>query len=262
LTTLSRPRNDPRNDPMRGMFAELARPRAWPERFNKGNRMGKSYLPTSQAARLQWVQNFVGYVGTHAASVGLIPAEIADLTLLLSDLETSAAAVLPAQAQASAAVADRDAREDLLLGKVRNAVKKIQANPAVTDPMREAMKINVRKPASDIPAPTAWPVGEPAIKGALTHDVRFEANDTSGRGLPEGASGIELYVAVAAHDAPAPAGPDSAGMEFVGVLSSGKTARTYSAADACKVAYYCACYINGKGEKGPFGPVVGATIAA
>jgi hypothetical protein len=221
----------------------------------------KPFLPAADAAYRLWLMNYLGYATANSVALGLSSTQVTQLDQLASaffdaqDVHTAAQA--NAEAKRQEKLAKRSASEML----VRQLTRIIQANPAVTDAQREALKITVpsteRTPA---PVPTSVPLAEIEKIDALQHTIEFRDGAGAGRGKPDGVHGAELYMKVVAAGQAGPSDPSE--MELVDVVTASKTVRAFNGTDFGKVAWYRPRWVSTRGDKGPFGPLVAATIAA
>ena len=216
-------------------------------------------VPSADGAFYDWQANLLDYLQTNYASVGLALTDLAPFDPLRTNYESARALLVPAQAQAQSARANRDLTRDLLESELRKLIKRIQASPLTSDADREALGITVASTAQSVPAPTSKPVAELENIEGLQHVLRLTDSETGKKSRPRGCV-VEMRMAIVPHGQPVPASADD--MEMVGVATTSKVTQAFNGADVCKTAAYAFRYTNTAGEKGPWSTIISGTIAA
>jgi hypothetical protein len=223
--------------------------------------MAKSYLPERDADVAAWVTNFTTYAAANAAALGLTTTQVEAVESLGNDFDTALAAHNAAQVAAKTAREVKDAGRTALYASIRALVKVIQAHPGVTDAQRQALGITVPKTnKTPVPPPTDRPDPDVHEIDELTHTLRIVNSDTNKATKPEGVSGVEVWMKLVPAGDPAPVNPDE--LEFAGFTTTSKFVRDFDGTDAGKTAFYRTRYLSTRGEHGPWGNQVGATVAA
>jgi hypothetical protein len=221
----------------------------------------KGYLPGPDQAYRAWRANLNAAVNNIGLAVlGVSTSENAELVSGFSAFEDALAEHVTRSAEAEAARATKSQLRDEDEEFVRQIVKKIQANPAVTDAMREQLQITVAKPRTPVQKPTQRPAGEVEDIEGLTQTLRVVNTETGKRAKPEGVAALEMRLKVVGHGETAPT--DVEQLDFAGVSTTTKIVREFDGADQCKTAYWAFRYLNTRGEAGPWSAITPATIAA
>jgi hypothetical protein len=221
----------------------------------------KSYIPSRDSEFKLWSATLVTGIGSNPTGYGVSAGKMTALGDAQAKFDDDLNAHLAAQAAAKTATqTKRQSRSDFV-DLIREVVKGIQANPAVTDAMKTAIGITVpddhRTPA---PVPTTHPIPQIEDIEPLTHDVRYADSASGTRAKPDGVRAAEVWMTILPAGAPIPTDPT--GFELVDINSNGKFVQNFDAADATKTAAYRLRWLNSRNERGPWGPVVTATIAA
>ncbi|HZO86772.1 MAG TPA: fibronectin type III domain-containing protein [Chthonomonadaceae bacterium] len=109
--------------------------------------MGQDFLPRNDSEFSLWLANFNAVVGDNLAALGLSAADLAAGEDALAALRAAIAQFTAAQAAALASTqSKRMARQDAE-EEVRALARRIQANPAVPDSLREMLGLRVRRKA-------------------------------------------------------------------------------------------------------------------
>lgn len=223
--------------------------------------MSTSYLPSRDADVPAWMDNFINYAGVNAAALGLTPAQVTDIGDLEASFVDALASHNAAQIAAKAARQDKDAKRKALFAATRALVNIVQHHPGVTDTQREALGISIPKGnKTPVPVPSARPDPDVAQIDELTHTLRIVNSDTNKTAKPDGVSGTEVWMKVVPAGQPAPVNPED--LDFAGFTTTAKFVRDFDGGDAGKTAYYRTRYLNTRGEHGPWGNQVAATVAA
>jgi hypothetical protein len=218
-----------------------------------------NYLPGSDSNFLAWVQNFQAYVAANLAALNLAAGDLAPITAGMGDYETDYTAHIAAKAAAMAAKQEKDdARRDLTAA-IRPLVRRIQANPNVTDAMRAAMNITVPDTTpTSTGTPTTRPVTSITLGQRLQHQLNFVDEMTpTRRAKPPGVIGVEVWAKIGT----TPPASESE-LTYMGIDSSTPAVLNFTAEDGNKTAYYWARWVTGTGARGPWSEQVAATIAA
>ena len=219
------------------------------------------YIPPSDSVFLLWEQNFVGFAMTNLATLGLLPADGTALTGARANFETSLTEHTTAAAHAQAMRQTKDQNREIFEQVIRSLVRRIQANPDVTDLHREMLGITVKDQIRTMAAGSldGRPVGMIDTAERLRHTIRFvdEATPTR-KAKPSGVMGCEIWAAITTQGQPAPAEPSD--YQFVALDTATPYLVEYEGSHAGKIAHYLLRWIKTSGEKGPWSETVSATI--
>ncbi len=105
--------------------------------------MGKRYIPYRDGDFDSWQNNFVSYVITNSAALGITPAEVTELQNAQTAWNSSFPASITAKNASRGAVELKDEDKDTLESIARLLTRKIQARKETTDTQREGLGITV-----------------------------------------------------------------------------------------------------------------------
>jgi hypothetical protein len=215
------------------------------------------YIPNSDADFNSWQANFITYVDTNQAALGLTAADMLPLTTAQSDWTNNYTAHVAAQAAAEAAQQTKKNARDSFETSLRSLVRRLQGLPSLTEAQRAGMGITSREtPRTAKGVPTTRPVASVDTSQRLRHTVNFTDELTpNSRAKPSGAMGCEIWVKVGD---PAPTDPSQ--LRFLATDTRTPYVAIYGGEDAGKVAHYMLRWVNTKGEQGPWSQTVSATI--
>jgi hypothetical protein len=206
------------------------------------------------------VETFTDYVMANAATLKVTPTEATALDAVRlaykSSLESYADAAVAANVLCRTKDTNRAAAESLL----RAYNKRFQADSAITAAQKTALRLNVPDGTrTRAAAPTTQPVATIISGGHLRHLLNYRDTTMPGtKARPAGVIGAEIWGAITAQGAPAPAVPDGYHM-----LAQDRSPHLceHEAEDTGKTAYYILRWVNTHSEKGPWSDAVSATIA-
>jgi hypothetical protein len=162
----------------------------------------KDYIPDPDGDFHQWQKNLVDLIAADPAAYGLTPAEATQLTSLQTTWRTAYHSHITAHNNAQAAAETKEESRDGLESGIRILVRKIQANPSVTDAQREQLGITVpdkiKTPLSEqIVLETPPPVIQAKCTGPKTVRIDWYPTQAPGESeaLPQGIDGIGIWVA-------------------------------------------------------------------
>jgi len=207
---------------------------------------------------LPWSTNFSARISLTPTVFSLTAADATAYAALHADFVTRLAAADTPATRTKAIVAAKNQSKANLLAKARQFAKVIKASPTVTD----AQRADLGLPARDLsPTPVPPPTTRPTLLVDPFGNVELhdEATPTK-RGKPKGTMAAVLFAKLADAGAAAPATPDDA--KYVGVATKDRFAIPVSPADAGKVLWVLAQWVNTKGQPGPVSPVASSRIAA
>lgn len=235
---------------------------------NMGN-SGGHYIPRPDGDFDGWAHNFLTQVVIFFNTQGLDDAPVVAVSTALTEWDKAYLAHTQAQAAAEAAAARKRTARAAFEGTARPVVNFVQAFPATTNADRAVMGITVRDlSTTPAPVPATRPLARVDAARGLTQTLRFvDAATPQRRAKPKGATGAEVWLALTDPNEPAPP-PNTPGVvgggpySYVITNSSGSLRTDFSNAQAGKTAHYLLCWVNARGEKGPWSEPCSATVAA
>ncbi len=103
----------------------------------------KGYIPGRDGDFNSWQNNFVSYVITNAAALGITPAEVTELQNAQTSWNSSFPASITAKNASKGANELKDEDRDTLESTARLLTRKVQARKETTDTQREGLGITV-----------------------------------------------------------------------------------------------------------------------
>ena len=126
-------------------------------------------VPTKPSQYTLWLANFNTVAGANAATLGLSQADMTALTNSASNVNTTIASAVATEAIAKAAVKTKQTALNTSGNLLRSYVKRLQANPNMTDALRKQMGLPVRQPATHT---------LPVVPAALTVSGQSDGTNT------------------------------------------------------------------------------------
>jgi hypothetical protein len=132
---------------------------------------------------------------------------------------------------------------------------RVQNHPKMTDAKRTALGLPIYDAVKSASlAPAEMPNVSINTATPLVHTIEFSRE--GGRGKPEGVKEIEIYFKL---------GGDASGDEqdyrYIGRDTESPYTKQFSAADSGKQSHYLCCWVNSKGERGPW-KMISATVTS
>lgn len=226
------------------------------------SRGGAHYIPRSEGDFDAWMQNYYLALKEWWEAQGMDPADLDPLADAFDAWRKAYPAHVAARAAAHAAANAKDAARAALEHVVRPLTAFVQSYPTTTNADRATMGIALRGGPA-VPAGILTSAPRVIVTGGerLTHELRLvdEATPTR-RARPRGAERAEVFVALTAPAAPAPADPDL--YRYLGSVSDGATTLTFASDKGGMQAHYLARWMTRRGAAGPWSEVASATVAA
>jgi len=227
------------------------------------------YIPRPDADFDAWQASFLDYAAKHQAALGLRDATIDELHQLQKDWDTDYDAATAARAAWLAAVAAKKDRRQDYASALRRVAAQLRGTPDVTDAQRAALGLTIPDTTpTAVAAPTCAPHATVDTAQRLQHTLTVTDERTpTRRAKPAGVFGVEVRVALRPAGAPVPTDLDA--YLFVGVFTRSPATLIYDGttpglpADAGgQTAHYQLRWLNAKGQPGPWGQIVSATVGA
>ena len=217
------------------------------------------YIPAPDAEFDGWQVNWVTYATANAVALGLDP--LADIPAILAAQTTWDADYdkhLTAQAAAQAARQAKEAQLATYVAMLRSFSQQIQKRTGTTDEQRGGLNITIpdTKP-TPVPPPTTAPVLNIVTSERQRHVVEASKTALEGGSLgkPTGVRGVQLWRKIG--DPPPAAETD---FDFVSEFTRSRMTLDYQMSQGGQTVYYQARWVSTRGETGPWGEMVSATV--
>lgn len=228
-------------------------------RLLAGVREMADYIPAADAALIAWSGNFTAYVTVNAGAMGLVPADVLEITGSRGAFDQAFTSHLAALSTSQGAREQKELTKRVLKDSIRRLVRRLQASSGVTDAQRQALGLRVVTGAGRalVPAPATRPVGVVDTSQRLRHTLRFadELLPPGRRARPANVSGCEVWQRVG-DVVPV----DGTGCVFIGRATRSRFVVDYLPDDAGKTAHYVLRWVTARGDAGPWSAVVSASI--
>jgi hypothetical protein len=214
------------------------------------------YIPRAETAFLDWATALVDYAAGHLADFKLEPADLAPVQALLADYRAKfAAAANPNHGKVD--VFEKNTARNAFRAALRLFVKaRLAYNPAVADTDRGNMDLPLRKKTrTPVPSPEIYPEAEIDSSVIRRLTIRFKDAGRKTRGKPQGILGAEIRWGIRAE-------PPASVEELAASAFATTTPHTcvFSEKQRGQKAYFCLCWKNTKGERGPWGEIINGII--
>jgi hypothetical protein len=221
--------------------------------------MAGDYIPAPDAEFDGWQANWVTYAAANAAALGLDPLiDIAAIQAAQTAWDTDYDGHLTASAAAQAARAAKDAERATFVALLRSYSQQIQKRTGTTDEQRGGLGITIPDTEpTPVPAPTTAPVLNIVTSERLRHVVEASKTAPEGGGLgkPTGVRGVQLWRKIGD-----PAPVNESELEFVNEFTRTRMTLDYQMTQGGQTVYYQARWVSTRGDTGPWGELVSATV--
>ncbi len=221
--------------------------------------MAGDYVPAPDAEFDGWQANWVTFAAANAVELGLDPiSDIPLITAAQTAWDADYDGHLTAQAAAQAARAAKDAERSIYVALLRSFSQQIQKRTGTTDAQRGGLGVTIPDTEpTPIPAPTTAPVLNIVTAERLRHMVEASKTAPEGGGLgkPAGVRGVQLWRKIGD---PPPGGESD--FEFVSEFTRTRMTLDYQMSQGGQTIYYQARWVSTRGETGPWGELVSATV--
>ncbi|MDR3181153.1 MAG: hypothetical protein LBT61_04405 [Prevotellaceae bacterium] len=220
--------------------------------------MTKDYIPSTDAAFNVWQRNLINKAEAAAALLGITADTIAALRIKESRWEVAFAAAENPQFRTKLAIREKqEARKDheATLRSFNNSY--LIHNPAMTDVMREDFGLPIHKTTrTPSPVATTYPdfdIDSSTIRRLTIHF--YNQGQEKSKAKPAGQHGAEIRWAIS--DVPV--------VDVADLIHSSFDTHTpftleFEGHERGKTVYFCLCWENTRGEKGPWSEIVSAII--
>ena len=217
------------------------------------------YIPAPDAEFDSWQVNWVTYAAANAAALGLDAlVDIPAIQTAQTAWDTDYDGHLTASAAAQAARAAKDTERATYVTLLRSFSQQIQQRSGTTDEQRGGLGITIPDTEpTPVPAPTTAPVLNIVTGERLRHVVEASktAEEGGGLGKPSGVRGVQLWRKIGD---PAPASESD--QEFVNEFTRTRMTLDYKMTQGGLTVYYQARWVSTRGDTGPWGELVSATV--
>ncbi len=217
------------------------------------------YIPGPDAEFDGWQENWVTYAVANAVALGLDPlGDVPAIEAAQTAWDTDYDGNLTAQAAAQAARAAKDTERDAYVTLLRSFSQQIQKRSGTTDEQRGGLGITILDTEpTPVPAPTTAPLLNIVTAERLRHVVEASktAEEGGGLGKPTGVRGVQLWRKIGD---PAPASESD--QEFVNEFTRTRMTLDYKMTQGGQTVYYQARWVSTRGDTGPWGELVSATV--
>jgi len=212
------------------------------------------FIPRGDAEAIAHGKNLVAYAVGNAAALNMNAGDETILKNSLDDFEAKYLEAVTKKAQSEAAIVAKGEAREVYETEVRKFNSDMHD---AGDEHRTAMALTVEDDIKTaVGAPASHPVGEVETSQKLVHIIHFRDEFTpDSKAKPDGAIGAQIWLKIGG------APPvDYKECQYIATDSRTPYNCDFDGADAGKTAYYLLRWINGKGETGPWSPLVQATI--
>jgi hypothetical protein len=214
------------------------------------------YIPAKDADFIEWVENFSGLCALNKTAWGLPDADVTAFQAVVAEYKGIYETATGPNAT-KADILNKNEKKAALKERVRDFKRRnIDPNRAVTDPDRERLRLPIRdtKP-TPVPPPSTVPEFEFTYPGARRIDLHFRDFGSEHRAKPKGAAGA--MIAYEVRDT-----PPTNQSQLLHSLFTGRTPYhfEFQEEERGKTVYFCLCWQNGKGQRGPWSEIQSAII--
>ncbi len=221
--------------------------------------MGSSYFPSGDADRITWLVTFKNQFAASAGTYGFDP--VVDIPSVSAAIDATIAAYYAWIAAADAARSARAAKDlsmdDLVRDVIRSLVNRLQAHPAMTDPVRMSYGITVRD-GEPTPAgsPPTVPVLQVDLRQRQVHTISFADEGTpTQKAKPRGVHHVEIWYVKGG-----PTPTDDGQWLFLASDTATPYVNSFELADIGTTVWYRARWVDNDGTVGSWGAIESAKV--
>ena len=219
------------------------------------------YIPRDEAGRINWLKHFGGWMTGNGAVHNFTPAEIAALNTDVADADMAVTDTVDKETIFRAAVVNKQEAIGGAIHLAREDVRRLQADPTMTDADRAAAGITVPDPTKSPTSPEAVheltpPVCAPDWSKRLQVTVHFGLNphDEHRNARPAGTLGAQIQY----HRGGIP----TLEADWVTLDIDTESPDLHIIHEDTPTTYaYRACWVDKKLNKGPYGDPVVCTVS-
>ena len=215
----------------------------------------KDYIPHKDSELVAWSANFIAIVTAHASEWGVTPEELSRLQSI-----TEKFALLYAQAYGPlknrVVVAEKNTARTALMAEIRALEQFRLKNPVVTAAHRVALGLHVSDGTlSPVPPPSTRPELDIDVVDFRRLKIMFHDMGSNNKARPYGMVGA--IVAYAVLDAPP---TDIGALSRIALATRTPHVLEFTEAERGSRVYVALCWMNEKGEKGPWSEIENAIV--
>ena len=204
------------------------------------------YLPHGGAELLAFAKNMHEKISAAPTTYGLTATDMIKLDDGMNEYATAFNDNIAKRIASGAARILKDDKEDVLETMIRAMVKIVQANATTTDEMRGGLQITIPDTTNTpTPAPDEMPVIFIDTVTPLRHEIVFSGENSKGK--PQGVRALEIWMKLGGD-----ATGNPADYQFQAQDTDTPYIKQFQTADSGKQAHYLFCWVNAKGERGPW----------
>jgi hypothetical protein len=219
--------------------------------------MSTDYIPHKDLEFNQWVTVYVTYVTSHATKFNLPAAVTTNLTVLKDVWDEKYARAEAPETRTKAVIKEKDKAREALVAKVRQTNSEyLTFSHLVTDADRDNMGLPIHKTTrTPVPPPTKFPEYEVGTSVIRQLTVHFRDQGSTKKAKPEGVHGAEIRWAILG-------APPLSIDELIHSSFDTRSPFTlvFDESQRGKTVYFCLCWENTTGAKGPWSEIVNAII--
>ncbi len=202
-------------------------------------------IPRRDCRVLLWVRLFTKNIGLDPVAYGFTSSDAVLLQNLCDELSEKYIIARSPDTRTSPSIAVKNECMKRTLDVCRSYVRRVNANPAITDVQKESLGIVIsHRRSSPIPVPGSSPKVFVSHHGVGAHEIVFLDRDSSSMCKPYGVTHCVLMRAVG--DQPI---NDLREAHYLGCYSHGPIRVRYDRTENGKVATYFAAWVTGTGQQ-------------
>ncbi|MDR0559698.1 MAG: hypothetical protein LBG92_05975 [Prevotellaceae bacterium] len=215
------------------------------------------FIPRRDVDFHQWVNSFMTYLGTESSRLGFPADKYQSLTALKSDFEQKFNAAENPSTRTSLSVQAKNEARAALEKELRQYIKEyLTYSSVVTDVDRNGLGLPVHK-TSRTPSPVAATYPDYDIDSSVIRRLTVHFFDSANRSKakPDGQHGVEIKWGILET-------PPSSIDDLPHSAFDTHTPMTLSFDEnqRGKTVYFCLCWENTRGEKGPWSEIISAIV--
>lgn len=219
----------------------------------------RDFIPEKEADLGPWLANLTTFAADHAGELKLPADVVAAVTHAAAAFRERYAEHLLAHNAAKAARQAKDSARRSAKSSARALVRRLQAEPSVTDAQRKGLGLAI---PDRIRTPLAPPATAPLLSihsdGAHRQRIEFLDEAMTRRGKPQGVFAAELWLALG--EQPANVEPLPESMRLIGIATRSPHLVELPPGRRGQLARWRARWINRKGQPGPWSAVAEAVV--
>ena len=215
------------------------------------------FLPTKEGELLQWVINFLTALGKILERIGFPNAVYQQLEDLKNTFEAKYGIAVAPETRTKAAVQEKNSAREVLKKTLRQSIAEyLTRNHLLTDADRDNLGLPIHKtgrtPARIATTYPDFDIDSGTIRRLTIH---FYDQGSKSKAKPDGQHGVEILWAIS----------DTPILNVEDLIHSAFDTRSpftlnFQGEERGKTVYFCLCWENTRGEKGPWSEIQSAII--